>query len=284
MSWCGARSSTVSVSCARSARARIDFYQLETRPEVRQCRLCDRQVRLRSGTMLEHSKLPILTWLRALFLVTQDKRGISALSLTRLLSLGSYRTGWRMLHKIREAMRQRDDNYLLKGLIELDGAQFQPEAHSGDTTDVLVAVESKEWRDERGKLRAGAGFAKVVVARETTIFAQRFVDWAVTPGAQVNTDADPAYHALKNVDHDARRIGGCADELNRWLPWVHKFIANAKTWLLGTHHGVNAKYLGRYLAEYTYRFNRRHDPDALMHRTLVACVHAKPVRLPVLCA
>ena len=153
-----------------------DFYQLESRPEVRQCRLCDRQVRLRSGTMLEHSKLPILTWLRALFLVTQDKRGISALSLTRLLGLGSYRTGWRMLHKIREAMRQRDDTYQLKGLIELDGAQFQPEAHSGDTTEVLVAVESKEWRDERGKLRAGAGFAKVVVARETTIFAQRFAD------------------------------------------------------------------------------------------------------------
>ena len=52
---------------------------------------------------------------------------------------------------------------------------------------------------------------------------------------------------------------------------MHRFISNAKTWLLGTHHGIDAKYLDRYMAEYTYRFNRRHDPDSLFHRALYAC-------------
>lgn len=58
---------------------------------------------------------------------------------------------------------------------------------------------------------------------------------------------------------------------------VHRFISNAKAWIIGTHHGVDAKYLGRYLSEYAYRFNRRHDLDSLFHRALTACALAKPI-------
>ena len=72
--------------------------------------------------------------------------------------------------------------------------------------------------------------------------------------------------------------------LKRWLPWVHKFISNAKAWVIGTHHGVKSSYLHRYLAEYTYRFNRRHDPDSLFHRALTACALTAPATLRVLCA
>ncbi|MCP3678987.1 MAG: transposase, partial [Gammaproteobacteria bacterium] len=70
--------------------------------------------------------------------------------------------------------------------------------------------------------------------------------------------------------------------LDDWLPWVHKFISNAKSWILGTHHGVDAKYLAQYLSEYTYRFNSRHDPDSLLFRALGACVHATPKTLGTL--
>ncbi len=59
-----------------------DFYQHNSRPEIRQCRLCDKQVRLRTGTMLEHTKISLLLWLRAISLVTQDKRGVSHRALT----------------------------------------------------------------------------------------------------------------------------------------------------------------------------------------------------------
>ena len=61
-----------------------------------------------------------------------------------------------------------------------------------------------------------------------------------------------------------------------------KVISNAKTWLLGTHHGIHEKYLDRYMAEYSYRFNRRHDPDSLFHRALFACAIAKPKTLRTL--
>jgi hypothetical protein len=260
------------------------FYEYRAR-EVRECRLCMRRFRLRPGTILEHSKLPLITWARAISLVTMGKRGMSALELMRLLAIGSYRTAWRLLHKIRRALTERDEAYKLKGLVELDGAYFSrvaKEDEAGQAT-ALIAVESKAWVDEKGRKKKRAGFAKVqVTGSESKIFAQRFVDAAITPGAQVNTDAGNALIDLKGVDADYQVMGGDREKLESWLPWVGRFTSNAKTWLLGTHHGVKAKYLKNYLGEYTWRFNRRHDPDSLFHRAVTACMLAKPVRIHAL--
>jgi hypothetical protein len=250
---------------------------MKTRPEVRKCRQCDKQVRLRAGTIMEHTKLPLLTWVRAIFLVTQDKRGVSALQLKRQLGMVSYDTAWRLLHRIREALRQRDAGYHLKGVIELDGANFG-EQKDKRGKKVLVAVETKTWVDERGRSKPKAGFAKVALARESAIMAQRFIDWNVTPGSLVNTDASNAFGELKGVDADQRIMHHRPEHLESWLPWVHRFVQNAKAWITGTFHGVRARYFERYLAEYTYRFNRRHDPNGLFHRALTACLLARPIR------
>jgi transposase-like protein len=251
------------------------FYQHKKNPEVRECRGCHLQVRLRANTIFQDSKTAMLVWLRALCFLTQGKRGISALELQAELEMKSYGTTWRMLQKIREALRQRDEHYKLKDVIELDGAVFG-RRQTGNQTEVLVAIETKEWTDKKGRKKSKAGFAKVVVANETKKEAQEFVDEAITQKSMVNTDGSPSLINLENVDVDYQVMGGNQEAIDRWLPWVHKFIANAKVWLVGTHHGVESKYLGQYLAEYTYRFNRRHDPDSLFFRALGACVNAQP--------
>jgi hypothetical protein len=262
---------------------------------VRRCRQCGKETRLRVGTILEHAKKPLLVWARAIFLMMQDKRGVAALHVQRELALRSYTTAWRMLHKIRRAISQRDERYKLKGIVELDGASFGREAtrkgrrRKAETptellhSEVLIAVESKEWVDDRGRLKERAGFAKVTVARETKIFAQKFVDSAVEPQTMVNADASNSFTDLRGVDVDQQVMHGQPERLDRWLPWVHRYISNAKDWLIGTHHGIGARYLSWYLGEHTYRFNRRHDPDGLFHRALTACALATPVRLGVLC-
>jgi hypothetical protein len=255
------------------------YWAYQTRPEVRKCASCDQQIRIRSGTIFQNSKLPLLTWFKALYFVMQGKRGISALELRRQVGLKFYATAWAMLHKIREALRQRDERYKLKQLIELDGATFGKKDAGQEyppPNQVLVAIESRDWVDEEGKPKVRAGFAKICVKPETSIFAQDFVKNAISPGSSVNTDGDPAYLKLEGVDHDYRVMDNDPEKIKHWLPWVHKFISNAKAWLLGTHHHRKTKYLDRYLAEYTYRFNRRHDPDSLFHRALTACALAKP--------
>jgi transposase-like protein len=259
------------------------FWQHQSRSEVRECDYCRKPIRLRAGTIFRDSKTPILTWLRAICLVMQGKRGMSALELQKQLGLRSYRTAWTMLHKIRESLRQRDENYKLKEVIELDGAVFGRKSKENQA-EVLVAVESKEWVDEKGRRKAKAGFAKVKVAAETKQEAQNFVDQAIQPGSMVNTDAAPSLRGLKNVDADYQVVANDPKVLDHWLPWVHRFVSNAKAWIIGTHHGVDAKYLTQYLSEYTYRFNRRHDPDSLFHWALTACALAKPITAHALLA
>lgn len=256
---------------------RVEFYQYEKTPEIRKCRKCMHRVRLRAGTIFEHSKISMLLWVRAIFHCMQGTRGISALELKRILKMRSYDTTWTMLHKIREALRQRDLQYKLNKYIELDGAFFGRKA-TENQVEVLVAIETKDWIDAKGRPKSKAGFAKVLIANETKQNTQNFVNEVIAPGAMVNTDGSPSLINLKNVNVDYQVVANDKVLLDHWLPWVHKFIGNAKAWLVGTHHGVESKYLAQYLAEYTYRFNRRHDPDSLFHRALTACVIAIPTR------
>src|SRR3990170_3794946 len=139
------------------------FYQHNKNPEIRECKNCHLYVRLRANTIFQNSKVPMLVWLKAICFMTQGKRGISTLELQSELEMKSYGTTWVLLHKIREALRQRDDEYKLNNIIELDGGVFG-RRHTGNQTDVLVAIESKDWVDEKGRKKCKAGFAKVLVA------------------------------------------------------------------------------------------------------------------------
>lgn len=258
----------------------LEYYSHQSRPEIRTCKKCLRQTRLRAGTIFQSSKLPLLVWFRAIHLVMQGKRGISALELKRLLKIRSYQTAWMMLHKIRTALENREKQYKLKGVIEFDGTYFgQRKFHNQQP--VLLAVESRDWIDERSRPRSRAGFAKVLAASESRQNTQSFVNQVVERNSRLHTDGRNIYPFLENVEVQAKKQTVPGNE--NWLPWVHKFISNSKAWIRGTHHGVRAKYLNRYLAEYTYRFNRRHDPDSLFHRTLKACVSAKPAPAYALC-
>lgn len=251
------------------------YYQHKKYPEVRDCKKCRFEVRIRANTIFQNSKTPLLIWLKILCFMMQGKRGISALEIQSELEMKSYGTTWRILHKIREALRQRDDLYKLSNIVELDGAVFG-RRHTRNQVGVLVAIESKDWIDKNGRRKSKAGFAKVIVANETKIEAQNFVDKSIKKGSMVNTDGSPSLRDLENIDVDYQVVGGDQEVIDHWLPWVHKFISNAKTWVVGTHHGVEAKYLAPYLSEYTFRFNRRHDPDSLFFRGLGACVNAVP--------
>lgn len=266
------------------------FWELKCRPEVRQCSSCHKQVRLRTGTLFENSKIPMLTWMQAILFMMQGKRGLSALELQRLLGLTRYETAWSMLMRIRRALMERDSTYKLDGIIELDGAVFGKKDfyNKRDTSkSVFVGVQTKSWTDDRGRTKTRAGFAQIYVdphGQETKAGAEHFIRQSIKPRSQIVTDGRAMYRKMPDVSVNSKAVSGDRRLTEAQLPWVHKFISNAKTWVLGTHHGIkkNDKYLKYYLAEYTYRFNRRHDPNSLFHRTLSACIVAQPLGLHAL--
>jgi hypothetical protein len=87
------------------------FYQYRVRSELRECRACGERVRLRPGTLWANSKLPVLIWVRATFLVTRSRRDMSILEIQRRLGLRSYQTAYRLVTKLRHVLREQPDAF-----------------------------------------------------------------------------------------------------------------------------------------------------------------------------
>ena len=84
-----------------------------------QCRACRRQTSVTAGTVMHCTHLPLTVWFWAIYLCATDKRGISAVQLSRTLGI-CYESAWYLLRRIRSAMRQRDEKYELSGIVEMD--------------------------------------------------------------------------------------------------------------------------------------------------------------------
>jgi hypothetical protein len=204
------------------------------------------------------------------------KRGISALELQRHLEIKSYQTAWLMLQKIRMALIDRDALYKLSGEIEVDGTQFGSQS-TGTDQEVMIGIESKKWIDEKGKEKSKAGFAQVMLGKENKENTKIFISKNIKASSTLFVDGAKCYEIdTAQVDIKAKATLGNKEVLSQWHPWMHRFVSNAKVWILGTHHGIDSKYLKSYLGEYVYGFNRRHDTKKLFSRALKACLSSKP--------
>lgn len=250
------------------------YWEFVCDPEIRKCRACNRQVRLRVGTAFENSKIPMLTWLRAIYFVMSSKRGISALELQRRLEIGQYRTSLNVLNRVRQALLERDSKYVLRDSIQLEGSCFF--GGPNDEKNVSVAIETREWIDERGRKKSKAGFAKVLIGNRNDLSAvEDFVEQNILPGAKIFSNGGAVNSSQIESVPVIRNVTSFKDSDD--VQWAQRFISNAKVWIAGTHHGIDKRFLHLYLAEFTYRFNRRHDPDALFHRALYAMMMSKKV-------
>lgn len=241
-----------------------------------QCRGCKYQVSVTAGTALHKSKLPLRVWFWAIFLVARHKKSVSALQLQADLGLGSYRTAWLLLHKIRSCFGESAD-FLLRGAVEVDetliGAKEKgdlPGKDPGHKSIVVAAVEV--GRRRLGDLRLAK--ARDYTARSLAGFVRKHVDREAT----LFTDGWRAYQVLEREGYARRKLISSEAERKSdlGLTAVHLVFSNLKTWLTGCFHGVSAKYLPAYLAEFSYRFNRRRSPRDLFGWVLRRLTHRSP--------
>jgi len=254
-----------------------------------ECKGCKFRTTLRSGTVLEGSKLPYRYWLTAMAFLTSTKKSISALELQRELGHKRYEPIWAMLHKLRLAMRHRDTKYELKEYIELDEGFFetadrrdkkddenQQGRGSNRQVSVLVAVESIPVRDEAdGKHRQVKHLKMTVMDSLTSKDIEYEVEKTIESQTTVMTDGYKGYSKLNTlVNQHKVVVVKDKKQVDKVFPWVHKTISNAKRLLLGIHHSIKSTYMQNYLDEYCYKFNRRYMGDKIFDRLLVAAVAA----------
>jgi transposase-like protein len=190
-----------------------------------------------------------------IWLVTSQKTGASALNLQRVLGLGSYRTAWAWLHKLRRAM-VRPGRERLSGRVEVDESYvggLEEGAHGRQTAKkAIVAIAAEEDGDGTGRIR----MRRIANASAKELHA--FVKDAVKPGSLVHTDGWEGYSGLRKKGYKHKVTPVKDRKAAKVLPRVHKAASLLKRWLMGTHQGaVSREHLDYYLDEFTFRFNRR---------------------------
>jgi transposase-like protein/ribosomal protein L37AE/L43A len=228
-----------------------------TARQLYHCTACGHDTSLTAGTVFQDTRKPLMMWFRAMWFVTSQKNGASAMGLKNALGLGSYQTAWAWLHKLRRAM-VRPGRDRLRGSIELDETYIggPEEGLRGRKIEnkslVLIAVEREGKRWARTRMRVVDNFCAETILD--------FVRDAIEPGSVVRTDGLNSYLALTTAGyvHDRVVQRTSKESASELLPGVHRVASLLKRWLLGTHQGaVSPQHLGYYLDEFTFRFNRR---------------------------
>lgn len=250
-----------------------EYFDVKSRNKY-QCKVCNHQTTVTAGTIMEKTRTPLTKWFAAIYLVAEDKRGVSAMALQRKIGV-AYFTAWTMLQKIRFAMGSRDEKYMLDGSVEMDEGFFGGTAEGSkrgrgtEKTAVLVSVSLSEW----GKPK----FARMKILESVDGKAVKaFSKERVKTGSEIKTDGLNIYNCLAKEGFIHTAIPFDAKKQPEHLHWTHIIISNAKAFVQGTFHGLDKKYLQRYLDEFCYRLNRRYLAHDIFSHLANACALAPP--------
>ena len=243
------------------------------------CAGCDYQSSGTAGTIFQDTHAPLTLWFRAMWYITSQKNGTSALGLQRILGLGSYRTAWTWLHKLRRAM-VRPGRDRLHGRVEVDETFVGGEEEGisgrrrGEKSLIVIAVEVEDQGLGRVRLRS--------IPDASAASLHPFVVDSIEPGSTVHTDGWQGYKGLERKGYTCAVtvIGKQRKDAIKLLPHVHLVVSLLKRWLLGTHQGaVSRVHLAYYLDEFTFRFNRRKSKSRgkLFYRLVQQAVLTAPV-------
>ena len=249
-----------------------------TKRRLYRCRHCDYQVSVTAGTIFQDTRKPLRLWFRAIWHVTSQKIGVSALGLQRVLGLPRYETTWTWLQKLRVAM-VRPGRDRLSGIIEVDetyiGGEKPGKRGRGAGGKALVMVAAQENEGHIGRIR----LCRVPDASADSL--SQAVQDTVEPGSMVRTDGWGGYGQLTSLGYVHAVVRETGEVGENLLPLAHRAASLLKRWLLGTHQGaVRASHLDYYLDEFTFRFNRRTSGSRgkLFYRLVQQAVQVQPVK------
>jgi transposase-like protein len=247
--------------------------------KIYQCNRCHHQTSLTSGTIFANTKLPLTRWFLAMHLITQAKTGISSLALKREVGV-SYNTAWSIKQKIMQVMKERDDSQPLSGIVQIDDAYYGGERHGGkrgrgseNKTPFVAAVSTNE---EGHPIRMNFTVLKGFRLSEISQWSKKHL----SSGSIVVSDGLSCFKAIKDADcqHFSIVTGGGPESVKKeQFIWVNTMIGNVKNSIVGTYHAIKHKHLPRYLAEFSYRFNRRFSLEDMLPRFAFIALRTPPM-------
>lgn len=243
-----------------------------------QCASCHAQISTTAKTIFHSTKLPLCTWFRGLHHLTQSKNGVSALELSRRLGI-AYNSAWLMKQKLMQVMKERESEKTLEQRVEMDDAYIGGErpgkvgrGAEGKTPFIAAVETDMDGKPQRIALQVVTGFTSA----EVSAFAKA----KLASSCDVISDGLACFKAVtdQGCSHSAIVTGGGRKSVEKpAFKWVNTSLGNIKSALTGTYRHQASKHVPRYLAEFQYRFNRRHDLAGMLTRLAWVSLRTPPM-------
>src|SRR5271156_4135087 len=255
------------VSCPKCGKQE-KVYALKSKPFYWLCKNCQAyRFSVISGTIFENTKKPLKIWFKVAYLMLVAKKGRSALEIHRTMYgdpfTADYHTTWYMCTRLRAAMRNQSWEQLM-GVVEIDEVY-------------LGGKERNKHVGKRGKW-ASQGKTEVIgaIARKGNVVCQMveeanfttyndFVRKTVSSKVDlVATDESYRYRHLRQIGYPHAFVTHKTEEYVRGkvhTQTIESFWSLLRRGIMGSYHKVSRDYLPLYLAEFSFRYNNRKNPD-----------------------
>ena len=233
------------------------------------CDPCGYQFSATAGTIFHDSHLPLMKWFAAIYLLSESKKGMSALQLKRTLKV-AYKTAWYLCHRIRAAVADDgQDCEMLKGIIECDETFIGGKAKNIHRVRLAKMSKGRDGYDNKtmvmGAIERGGNVRLEIgqhPATKETLHA--FIKSKIADEANaIFTDEHKGYIGIQDdntlhvtVDHAQKE----------WVRGIVHTNTLESVWslfkrsIVGSYHQVSVKHLNRYVDETEFRFNNRQNP------------------------
>jgi transposase len=240
------------------------FHRLE-KVRAYSCASCGHHVHPTAGTILQDTRTPLVSWFYAIYLFATTRHGVSGKELERTLGV-TYKTAWRMGQQIRQLTAKADAFEKLVGHIEADEAYIggkRPGKRGRGAAGKTIVMGLRE--------RGGAMTTAIIPdVKKPTLRA--VVNERVETGSIVSTDELYSYGLLEGDGYTHGTVQHGKGEYSRYdyrqgvthsVNHVESFWRLFKASIRGTHVSISAKYMDRYLSEFTFRLNHRSAGNAM---------------------
>lgn len=235
------------------------------------CAECQRDFRIKTGTIFGESKVPLRKWFIAIYLILSSKKGISSIQLSDHLGV-TQKTAWSMGHRIRRATKQ--DKSMLFGEIEVDETYVGGKSRNKHASARIKGASGRSTENKTvlfGMLqRSGDVKANIIPNVKSETLQDQILEY-VDRSSSLYTDDFRGYREVGKL-YDHVRIGHSYKRYTEGKAHTNSiegFWAYFKRSYYGVYHHMSPKYMQKYVDSLAYRFNRRNEINGDIFTDLV---------------